>query len=74
MGVKIEFNSNWDKFLNDQMAFAEQFPCPKCNTTSKRVAEKEFYCPSCDGTFKLNVEYVNDSADDKEIEDRHPAK
>lgn len=61
MSVKIKYNKNFDKFKNDPAAFADQFPCPVCGTTSKRIAEKKFHCPKCDGDFTIDPEYITGS-------------
>lgn len=68
MGVKVKRSGNWDKFMNDPIAFAEQFPCPKCGTVSKRIAEKKFYCPKCNVNFELDVNYVDSSKDGGETD------
>ena len=64
MGVKVKFNSNWDKFKNDPMAFAEQFPCPSCGTVSKRIeGDMMFHCPKENVDFHLDVNYVSSDQD-----------
>lgn len=63
MSVKI--TSNLDKFLEDPLAYAEQFPCPTCQTVSKKVSEKVFYCPKCNVNFEIKPNYVSGEEEEK---------
>ena len=63
--IKFKPNNNFDKLKNDPIAFAEEFPCPNCETTSKRIAEKKFNCKSCDLDFEIVPNYVDRSGNTK---------
>lgn len=61
--MSVKFTSNMDKFLEDPVAYAEQFPCPTCQTVSKKVSEKVFYCPKCNVNFEIKPNYVSGEED-----------